>query len=110
MPINESYPATRLVRLFAVETSDKRAKSPSKSGVTRLAQLLGIDRRVVYRWMIDGPRNTGGHVPTRYTHRILEAADAAGVSREVVAQYLDMDTCPTCGRPYEPGMAGHVHG
>lgn len=100
MTVIETSPAAHLVDLFATR----------KGGIRRLSDLLGVHRSVILRWISDGPRNTGGHVPVAYNIRILEAADAAGVDRAEVAKYLDEAVCPTCGRPFEPGQAGrHEH-
>lgn len=91
-------PAYKLTELF---------RSGRRGGYYVLADLLGVHRRVTYRWITECGRQQPGQVPAGYNLRVLEAADKAGIPRESVAAYLQSNVCPMCGQTVEPGR--HVH-
>lgn len=73
-------------------------------GAQELARALGVNKSLVTRWRKPkdaDPRGLGknGRLPPAYNARLIEAADAAGISREEIAPHMDAAICECCGRP-----------
>lgn len=97
-------PYQQLVDLFStsIVVTDKitgNEKHTQRSGKANLAKSLGVSHSLVIHW----ETRYGGALPAEYYRRILDATDAAGISRDKVEPLFAGCACPTCGRPVGEG-------
>lgn len=76
-------------------------------GKSALARAIGVDPSNITRWKMsreEDRRGHGGRLPPQFNAAIIEAADAAGISREEIAPHLEEAVCPCCGGKLAPGQ------
>lgn len=66
----------------------------------KLAEDIGVDRSLPYKW-----RDRGEGVPTQHNPAIVAAAKRRGIDLEEVSACLDPHVCPCCNRPLDAGQA-----
>lgn len=83
---------TDRIKLDPAKTVIERFSTSEMSGVRVVAEITGVDRSSVHKWMWPkSKRGTGGLIPSRHLSRLKIEADRLGI--EMPAELLIGEEC-----------------